>query len=355
MSALPKEVQKQVAVANAIVEDMNRTPEEREAAAAAAANEPAAAPAEPTAEPAAEPAAPAAPAAAEPAAEPAEKDPEHKYRVLQGKYNAEVPRLQGEVKEQKAVILEMRQRINNTESLLAAMQPTAAPAAAPAAEPAAAPAGITEEERVQFGPDLIDVIERVAEAKLQPGTTAARLDGIDQRFQQVEQNASHVQQSVARSDRDKVLDALEAAVPDWEQQNENEDFLHWLNGKDAYAGVARGQLLTEAYQSNDAVRLIAIFKGFQTENAVVNPSEPTPAAPAPEPQAKLDDYVAPGTPKTGTTSAPNESGKRVWTRADIARFYASKNEFAKKRIPVPDEYVKLEKDLIAAQREGRLR
>ncbi len=362
MSALPKAVQKQVDEANAIIDDMNKTPEER-AAEAAAANltppvpapvaeitPPASAPvAEIT--PPAEPAAPAAEPASEPASEP---DPDHKYKVLQGKYNAEVPRLQRQLKDSNAVVDELRQRVNNTESMLAAMQ-TTAPPPAPAEPAAPAPTGITEEERAQFGPDLIDVIERVAEAKIQPGAVTARLDGIDQRFQKVEQNASHLHQSVAVSDRDKTIDALEAAVPDWEKQNENEVFLQWLNGNDAYAGVPRGRLLTEAFQSHDSVRVIAIFKGFQTENAVVNPSEPTPAAPPPEPQAKLDDYVAPGTPKTGTTSAPNESGKRVWTREDIGRFYASKNEFAKKRMPVPDEYVKLEKDLIAAQSEGRLR
>ena len=356
MSALPKAVQKQVDEANAIIDDMNKTPEEREAAAAAAANEPANPPAEPVVEPVATDDPPPAEPAAEPAPAPAaESGPEHKYKVLQGKYNAEVPRLQKQLGNAQSLIDEMRQRINNTESLLAAMQTTAPEAPTPAAPTPAAPTGITEEERAQFGPDLIDVIERVAEAKIQPEATAARLDAVDQRFQQVEQNASHTQQSVARSDRDKVLDALEAAVPNWEQQNENEDFLQWLNGNDAYAGVPRGRLLTEAFQSHDAVRVIAIFKGFQTENAVVNPSEPAPVVTPPEPQATLDDYVAPGTPKTGTTSAPNESGKRVWTREDIARFYASKNEFAKKRIPVPDEYVKLEKDLIAAQREGRLR
>ena len=356
MSALPKEVQKQVDKANAIIEDMNKTPEERAAAIKAASdaeNTP------PVSAPPADNTPPAAPAVEPSAVEPsAEPDPDHKYKVLQGKYNAEVPRLQRQLKDSIASNDELRQRVNNTESMLAAMQTTAAaaiPAAAPADVPTSAPSGITEEERIQFGPDLIDVIERVAEAKIQPGITAARLDAVDQRFQKVEQNASHLHQSVAVSDRDKTIDALEAAVPDWEKQNENEDFLQWLNGKDAYAGVPRGRLLTDAFQAHDSVRVIAIFKGFQTENAVVNPSEPTPVVPTPEPQAKLDDYVAPGTPKTGTTSAPKESGKRVWTRADIARFYSSKNEFSKKRIPIPDEYIKLEKDLIAAQSEGRLR
>ena len=100
-----------------------------------------------------------------------------------------------------------------------------------------------------------------------------------------------------------------------------------------------------------------MFKGFQSENAVVNPELPAapPADPPVEPQQQLDDFVAPGTPKTGTTSAPNESGKRVYTRKDISDFYAKKNEFVRKRKTIPDEYIAIEKDIIRAQSEGRIR
>ncbi len=65
--------------------------------------------------------------------------------------------------------------------------------------------------------------------------------------------------------------------------------------------------------------------------------------------------MAPGTPKTGTASAPNESGKRVWTRNDIQALYAEKNEFVKKGKKIPERIEKLERDLFKAQAEGRLR
>jgi hypothetical protein len=102
--------------------------------------------------------------------------------------------------------------------------------------------------------------------------------------------------------------------------------------------------------------VIAIFKGFQTENAVVTPegeATPTPE-PGAEPQLALDELVAPGTPKTGTASAPNESGKRVWSRKMISDFYNAKNEVHRKGQKLSDEFVALEKDLFAAQKEGRV-
>ena len=361
MSALPKAVRKQIDDANEILDVMQAAPYGLDAegkpiqppvdaentppiSADDAENTP---PAEPPVEPPVEP----APAAAVP---PAEPDPDHKYKVLQGKYNAEVPRLQAELRNATEVITEVRQRLTNAESLIAAMQHTQTPPPEPSAP--AAPSGITDEERAQFGPDLINVIERVAVATVQPQIDE-RIGSVDTRVKTVEQNAGQAAQAQARLGRERLLAALTEAVPKWVEQNEDAGFLNWLNENDVFAGVPRGQLLTEAFMANDTERVIAVFKGFQSENAVVNPEPPVtpPATPPVEPQQQLDDFVAPGTPKTGTTSAPNESGKRFYTRKDISDFYAKKNEFARKRQPVPDEYVKIEKDIIRAQSEGRIR
>lgn len=361
MSALPKAVQAQIDKGNEIVDAIypkneDGTPMNAEqiaardaAAAEAGANPPADPPADPPAanDPPADP-----PAANDPPADPKEKDPNHKYKVLQGKYNAEVPRLQSTVRDLTEQNNELRQRVNNTESLLASMNavaPTQDPVPAPAAT---APPGITDEERAQFGPDLIDVIERAAAAKILPQVDA-QIAPVRTAQDAAAQTASQAQHDVAVSEREKTLAALEKAVPNWIQQNEDEGFLQWLNENDAYAGVPRGRLLTDAFQANDANRVIALFKGFQTENAVVTPSDPTP--PVVEPQVQLEDLTAPGTPKTGSTSAPDESGKRQWSRNDISAFYAKKNEFVKKGQPIPDELKALERDLIAAQREGRIR
>lgn len=365
MSALPKQVQDQINKANEILDIITKpvelnedgTPKLDEHGQFIAIDEPAPVADELTIHPtpvAAEPA-----PVVEPAAEPTpveDETMEHKYKVLQGKYNAEVPKLSKDLKESKDQLLEMRQRVNNTESILATMQATAAPAAPPAATIPPEPL-VAEDEIERFGPDLIDLIGRVAKQEVLPELDR-RIKPLDSRFDSIEENASNTLDAVARSERDKVLAALTLAVPKWETQNEDKAFLQWLNENDVYAGVARGALLTQAFRANDAGRVIAFFKGFQTENAVVTPeSEVTPPleTPAVEPQQALEQLVAPGTPKTGTTGAPDESGKRIWTRADISAFYAQKNEYITRGVEVPEVYEKYEKDLFAAQNEGRVR
>ncbi len=347
MGALPAQVQKQVDKANEILEELNKPVED------------------PAAEPAPTPAVEPAPAASdepipvvvvadpEPAPEPVPDTAEHKYKVLQGKYNAEVPKLSRDLRDSQEQVTELRQRINNTESLIASMQAVQTPAA-PAEPTTTELPVVTEDEIRQFGPDLVDLIGRVAERTLLPQIDS-RVQPLGDRIAAGEQSASKTIKDELKSNRDKLLDALTTAVPEWIQQNEDKVFLRWLNENDPYAGVPRGQLLTNAFNSNNVDVVIAIFKGFQTENAVVTPeSDVTPPVTPEEPQLALDELVAPGTPKTGTASAPDESGKRVWSRKMISDFYAAKNEVHRKGQQLSDEFVALEKDLFAAQRDGRI-
>ncbi|MEE9366646.1 MAG: hypothetical protein V3W44_08175 [Dehalococcoidales bacterium] len=364
--ALPKAVRKQIAQANAILDEMKKAEE------AAVAGEPATPPKEepatpPTGEPATPPKEePATPPEGEPAPTPKEEpaptpkekpveDPaEHKYKVLQGKYNAEVPRLQSDLKAEKEAGQELRQRLLNVEGLLASLQHVREEPPTPPAPPAPT---ISQEEIDQFGPDLVDLIRRVATDAAKP-VVEAGVAPVKKDMTQVRESTSQVQNSMAQSARKRLFATLAEAVPGWEQQNEDPEFLQWLDEVDPFSGAKRGILLTHAFNASDTGRVIALFKGFLTENAAVH-TEPADPAPVPlitpEPQTTLDDLVAPGTPKTGSDSAPNESGKRLWTKQDISSLYAAKNDCIVSGKQIPDELLVLERDLIKAQKEGRVR
>jgi hypothetical protein len=368
MSALPKAVRKQIEQANQLAEDYYKSLQGQQPPAGdppagdppagdpPAGDPPPTPPAASGEPPAGDPPAPPA----NPPASPPQEGWEQKYKVLQGKYNAEVPRLQTKVRDQDEAIRQLREQLTATQNLLASLsaQRESAPAGdPPSARTPAQPTRLVKDEEVrEFGADLIDVMRRVVreeQASLLPEIDR-RVAPVAQRVDQVAQAATSVAQRVAQSDQQTVLSMLDQQVPKWRELNEDQGFLEWLDQIDPFSGYKRGALLQQAYKAHDGPRVVAFFNGYLKEHAAVTPPAP-PAAPAPAaaPQKTLDKFVAPGTPKTGAASTPDGSGKRVWSRAEIGKFYADVQ--AGRYRTRPDEQKKLEADIFAAQREGRIR
>jgi hypothetical protein len=285
----------------------------------------------------------------------AQVDWQQKYLVLQGKYNSEVPRLQGQLREQGQQIGTLREETQAMTNLLASLNQQQRPAAVP---PAAAPAAgklVKDEEIKEYGPDLIDVMRRIYREE-STGVLAEvdkRVAPLSQQVQSVQQSAGQVAQKQVQTDRERVMTMLAQQVPTWQTQNEDPKFLEWLDQVDPYSGQQRGVLLKSAFQSFDGPRVVAFFLGFQNENAVIDPPVP-PIAPLANgaPQKTLESLIAPGTPKAGTGSAPDGSGKRVFTRAEIGKFYADKaaGKYATRKA----DGDKLEREIFTAQKEGRI-
>lgn len=344
-NVLPEAVRKQVAAADAIIEQMNADPE---APAPAPDPEPAAMPTDvPEVKDKQEAAAP------KPEPEPTTErtDWKQKYLVLQDKYDKEVPRLHEELRNSSGHIRSLQDELSRLSTTVAAMQEVQKKPQEPP-KPL-----VTQEEIDQFGPDLIDVVERVARQAVSPY--------VDEKFSEVQKTVKQVDESVAsqrktmaESARERLYERLDATVPGWDVINKDPVFIGWLREIDEFSGQPRGILLRSAFEKNDADRVVKFFKGFQKEHAVET-SDPEPAAPkAKGPQQSLDELVAPGTPKTGSTGAQEESGKgRIWTQSDIQAYYARKNELIKANpnAELPEDMLLAERDIFKAQREGRIR
>lgn len=349
MSALPKAVQKQIEEANRLAEQLNQQRLDGQA------------PPPPDGQPPA-PDQGTPPAAASPPPDAGNQPPtpgaegwEQKYKVLQGKYNAEVPRLQRQVNEQNSTLEQLKAQLTATQGMLSALAQNRVAAPGQGQGPApAAPAKLVKDEEVkEFGEDLTDFIGRVAEQRLMPRIDQ-KIQPVQQQVAEVRQTATKVVERSAQSDHERLLATLDQQIAGWRQQNNDPGFLDWLAQPDPYSGVARGDLLRQAYEGFDAPRIVAFFKGYRNEHAVVTP--PAPAAAPAEPDAsqrKLDDFVAPGTPKAGPTGAQTGAGKRTWTQAEIKQFYddAAAGKFRNNKAR-RDE---LEREIHAAVREGRVR
>lgn len=365
MSALPSAVRKQIAKANRVADEYyKQVAAEKSGATPPAGDPPSDVP--PAGDP--PPAAVAAPAAPAAVAAPVVTAPvvqplpaegfETKYKVLQGKYNAEVPRLQGQVRELNDLTRSLRDQVTATQNLLAALgtQPARQPEPAAPATPAAKKQLVTEDEIKQFGPDLYDFIKRAAAQEVLPAVESrvdSRIAPVASKVDQVGEIVSANVQRTARTDKQSVHDLLASQVPNWAQLNEDPLFLEWLDQVDPYSGYRRGQLLEQAYKAYDGPRVVAFFRGYLTENATISPPVTTTETPAPKPQKDLAAFIAPGAPKTGAVGAPDGSGKRAWTRAEIGQFYEDVR--VGKYRTKPDEHKRIEADIFAAQRDGRIR
>jgi hypothetical protein len=244
------------------------------------------------------------------------------------------------------------QQLTATQGMLAAFgQNRVAAPSGQSPAPAVKSKLVKDEEVRDFGEDLIDVMRRVAREEQAP--LEERFKPMQQQVDQVRNVASQVAQQSTQSAQDKLFATLDEQAPGWRQQNEDAQFLDWLAQPDPYSGAARMDLLKQAYERHDTPRVLAFFVGYRNEHAVVTPP-PAPAVPPPETsQRKLEDFVAPGTAKTGATGAQEGAGKRIWTEAEIKQFYTEaasgkyRNNKARR-----DE---IERDIHAAVRDGRVR
>lgn len=276
---------------------------------------------------------------------------EQRYKVLQGKFNHEVTRLRAQVQE-------LANELQTTKELLASR--VAQPAAStPAAAPAPTAKLVTDAEVKEYGHDLIDMFRRVAREEITPITHELdrRIAPVNQRIDRVADAVRSNTQVASKSSKQGVIGALAAAVPNWAQMNDDPLFMEWLDQTDPYSNRSRGDLLTEAYESFDAQRVIAFFTGYQNEHVAVTPPaspQPTPApSTGPGTQVTLDSLVAPGTPKAGAPRTQTGSEKRIWTAAEISQFYELKR---RGRLGLtPQEIAALDADIFAAGRENRIR
>jgi len=278
-------------------------------------------------QPVEEPQAPAEPEP-QPKPEPTPSDDhtwEQRFKSLQGKFNAEVPRLQAELKD-------VTSKFN---ALAAKME---AQERAKAAEPQRL---VTDSDVEAFGSDLIDVIERKARevAGSMVGTEMAELKA---RNAELEQMLSGVNERQVSNDRRAFFAELERLVPDYEAMNVDPGFLDWLAEVDPLSGMARQEYLNAAYGNFDVGRTAALFSTYKQLTA-----------PAPkQPTRKLERQVAPGTSKVSTAVTQNGS-ERVWSHNEVEAFYRDVQRGAYRGNEAEQARIEAEIDLAAA--EGRIR
>jgi len=252
--------------------------------------------------------------------EPQEEDWEHKYKVLQGKYNAEVPRLQEENRKLQDEMRLLREKLELLEQFIAQSQPKETPQAQPAE---------AEDEAVkQLKEDFPDIYTGVTKLLEQFERRIASL---------LEEKVRPVQETVEQTTMATFQARLSSLVPDWTELNTDSGFLEWLKAVDPFTGKTRHEMLLEAFEARDADRVARFFQAYKDEQQTPKkrPSQATTLPPSGE---------------SYTPSVGRRPQGRMWTAQEIKDFYTKK---ALGKIS-PEEASRTEAEILRALKEGRV-
>ncbi len=275
-----------------------------------------------------------------PEPKPERTDWKQKYNVLQGKYDAEVPRLIQQLRDAEV-------RMNGLEDR---MTPPAKEEETPAPR-----SDFTPEEIADYGEDLLDVIGRKAR-EIVESEYLPQMNSMTTEMNSLKTQVGETGQKVAKQETNEVFAQLDATVEHWRKINVDPEFHVWLDQVDAFSGATRKNLMLNAFNRKNAHQVKAFFDKYNEENATFTP-DPT-AGPSGQGGTQttatldLNDYIAPGQPKSGgDVGAPKD--KRIWSNIEIGSFYSDVQKGRYKSRP--DDKARIEADIISATREGRIR
>lgn len=244
-----------------------------------------------------------------------------RHKVLQGKYDAEVPRYAREIRALKGELENATTQADALRKQVSELQEQAQRPAQPDPDTSA----LTE----TYGSEVVQTIERIAERKARE--LVQPLQG------KVEESESE-RRARAESERQaergrKFAEAVSDLVPDWEQIDAMPEFQAYMQ-EVLPDGSTRQNVLMEAVREFDAASAARVFIGFKRTQA------PPPA------KDKLQAQLVPD--NAGRPSAP-PPGKH-YSKADIQAFY---KDVALGKID-PNRAAEIERDIESAYRENRV-
>lgn len=284
---------------------------------------------------------------------------ENRFKVLQGKYDAEVPRLAAQLRE-----------------LQARIQAPAPQAPTPASVPVTRKSRITDEEQTTYGSELLDVVGRKAQDILetalanQAAAFETRMAAVVAQNEALAAQVRGTTEVVAQTQAEKYWEALEKALPNYREINDHPQFRTWLAGVDPYTGSVRQAILDDTFNKLDATRTLAMFNGWlQTLQQTPQPPPPAPTPPPPPTPAytpvpydqtvqsvpavrsEVQRQVTPQATNTvPPPSNPNDRRAKIWQAAEVDQVYT---DLTKGRYTA-EQAKRMDAEISLAVAEGRV-
>jgi hypothetical protein len=246
---------------------------------------------------------------------------EHKYHRLQGKYDAEVPRLHTQVKELSTLVEQLRKQMEQ--------QPE---------KPAqtAVERLVTDEDVQEYGAEFVDLQRRIAREEIR-----ADLDAIKAENEKLKQMLLQTGTQMGEVSFEQRLHRL---VPDFDQINNDPQWVTWLNTEDPILRAPRRAIAQEAFNKGDADAVAHYVSLFRRESA------PAEQEAKPDRRAELERQVQPT--RTSAAKAPISKTGKTYSRSDVEKMFTKVALLGSQQ--KHEEAKKLEAEIDAAFKEGRV-
>lgn len=262
------------------------------------------------------------------------EDWKQKYHVLQGKYDAEVPRLHEELKDLKDSVNKL----------------TAAPTEAATPEASKPFKYIKEEELEDYGPEFMDMVGRAARDIAEQQTSS-----LQNEITELKNQLGTTGQRVQNTEQQGFYYQLDRDVKDWREINQDKKFVAWLDMLIPETDTRRQDALMDAFNHQDVGKVASFFRNYAStqENANTPTEGAVPNGAGGQPTLSLESMVSPtagqGNPPQG---APAQQQKKIWTQPEIDAFYkASRQGKFKGR---EADKATIEADILNAAATGRV-
>lgn len=249
---------------------------------------------------------------------PQEIDWQHKYAVLQGKYNKEIPQLQNQVK----------YLMGELEKSKETKEDAPAPQIAPTINP---------KDYEEYGEEFVKLANII-------NNLTSENESLKGQLTSVSNTQTNIQENQQQSSVKAFYAELNRLCPAWEKINVDPNFLSWLaQSADQFGQKTRQDYLDDATQQGDAVGVATIFNSFKDKYY---------SSKRPVNKPTLEEQAPPKTQSAEVRTGKTNKQAKVWTGDDIKKFYSDKAMGKYKHNP--DVAKKLEADLFKAQQEGRI-
>lgn len=250
---------------------------------------------------------------------------EQRFRVIEGKYRAEIPRLHDQNRE-------LSERL---EQALKALEEKAQ-------TPVEEKKLVTDADVESFGEDMVDMVRRAAREEFDALAKKFAAE-LDKRFGAVAAKVEQTEQVVVKSAKDKFWDAVDTKHADFEAVNSDPRWFAFLDTRIPGSRLTRRTLAEKAIAELDAEALIEQVGLFKESLPKAEPQQPT------KPKPTLNSQVAPNTSGASNPS-PDPVGK-IWTGAEYAAALDHRNMQRMSRA----DYDALVAEAETAFAEGRVR